>query len=167
MASALGVADSARATSARRAPRADLPSTRTTLPYRQAVRRARVQARAREIYGRLYRDNECFMNWAEARMAARDAKFLVKLSALMTEKRGQIAEFIKYFYQRVGVVSPAPPEAMAMGFMSLIEGVKLFMRSSPTDMTPDTAEAVLTQFVDSIMQLARLQGGPHGAPQRL
>jgi AcrR family transcriptional regulator len=127
-----------------------------------------IQTRAREIYGRLYRDNDCFMNWTEARMlAARDAKFRAKLSALMTEKRRQIAEFIQYFYQRVGVASPAPPEAMAMGFMSLIEGVKLFMLSSPMDMTPDTAEGVLTLFVDSIMQLARLQGKSHGAPQRL
>jgi hypothetical protein len=47
---------------------------------------------------------------------------------------------------------------MAMGFMSLVEGVKLSMLSSPTDMTPEAAEAVLTLFVDSIMQLARIQG---------
>ncbi len=118
-----------------------------------------IQARAREIYGGLYRDNECFMNWTEARMlAARDAKFRSKLSALMTEKRGQIAAFIDYFYRRAGVTAPLPSEQMAMGFMSLVEGVRLFMLSSPMDMTPDTAESVLTLFVDSIMQLARLQG---------
>jgi hypothetical protein len=50
-----------------------------------------------------------------------------QLTALMAEKCGQIAGFIEYFYRRVGV----PPEAMAMGFMSLCEGVKLFMLSSP------------------------------------
>jgi hypothetical protein len=42
-----------------------------------------------------------------------------------------------------------------MGFMSLAEGVKLFMMSSPTEMTPPTAEALLSLFVDSIMKLAR------------
>jgi AcrR family transcriptional regulator len=119
----------------------------------------RIHARAREIYGSLYRNNELFMNWSEARMrAVRDAKFRSKLNALMTEKRDQIAGFITYFYQRVGVPPPLPTAQMAMGFMSLVEGVKLFMLSSPMDVTPDAAEAVLRLFVDSMMQLARVQG---------
>lgn len=125
-----------------------------------------IQVRTREMYARLYRDNESFLNWTEARMlAARDAKFRAKLTALMAEKCGQIAGFIEYFYRRVGVTPAVPPAAMAMGFMSLCEGVKLFMLSSPMDMTPATVEAVLRLFVDSIMQLARLQG--EASPQSL
>lgn len=125
-----------------------------------------IQARTRDIYGGLYRDNESFMNWTEARMlAARDAKFRTKLNALLAEKRGQIAQFIEYFYQRAGIEAPVPPEAMAMGFMSLVEGVKLSMLSSPTDMTADTAESVLTLFIDAIMKLARLQGAQQGIEQ--
>jgi AcrR family transcriptional regulator len=117
-----------------------------------------VQRRASDIYSQMYRDNECFMNWTEARMmAARDARFRAKLEALIAEKRGQIAAFIQYFYDRVGVTPSMPPEKMAMGFMSLAEGVKLFMMSSPTEMTPATAESLLTLFVDSIMKLARLE----------
>src|SRR5882757_4864802 len=62
-----------------------------------------VQQRARDIYGQMFRDNESFMNWTEARMlAARDARFRAKLEALMVEKRGQIAAFIQYFHDRVG-----------------------------------------------------------------
>ena len=45
---------------------------------------------------------------------------------------------------------------MAMGFMSLFEGVKLSMLSSPDDMTADNAESILTLFIESVMQLARL-----------
>jgi len=117
-----------------------------------------VQNRARDIYGQMFRDNDCFMNWTEARMmAARDARFRAKLDALMAEKRGQIASFIQYFHDRVGVAPSLPPDKMAMGFMSLAEGVKLFMMSSPTEMTQDTAESLLTLFVDSIMKLARLE----------
>lgn len=119
-----------------------------------------VQTRARDIYGQMFRDNDCFMNWTEARMmAARDARFRAKLDALMAEKRGQIATFIQYFHDRVGVAPSLPPEKMAMGFMSLAEGVKLFMLSSPSEMTPATAESLLTLFVDSIMKLARLEAG--------
>ena len=118
-----------------------------------------IQARTRDIYSRLYRDNESFMNWTEARMlAARDTKFRTKLNTLLAEKRVQIAGFIEYFYHRAGIAPQVSPEAMAMGFMSLVEGVKLSMLSSPTDMTTEAAESVLTLFVDSIMQIARLQG---------
>jgi AcrR family transcriptional regulator len=118
-----------------------------------------IQERARNIYAQLYNDNESFMNWTEARMlAARDTKFRAKLNALLTEKRGRIAGFIEYFHERAGAPPQVPPTAMAIGFMSLVEGVKLSMLSSPADMTPEAAESVLTLFVDSIMQLARLQG---------
>jgi AcrR family transcriptional regulator len=117
-----------------------------------------VQSRAREIYGQMYRDNESFMIWTEARMlAARDVRFRAKLNALMTEKRALIADFIRYFYERVGVAPAVPPEQLAMGFMSLAEGVKLYMLSSPAEMTGPIAESLLTVFVDSIMRLARLE----------
>jgi AcrR family transcriptional regulator len=118
-----------------------------------------IQARARGIYSQLYHDNESFMNWTEARMlAARDTKFRAKLTALVTEKRSQIAGFIEYFHQRAGAPPQVSPDAMAMGFMSLVEGVKLSMLSSPADMSPEAAESVLTLFVDSIMKLARIEG---------
>jgi AcrR family transcriptional regulator len=117
-----------------------------------------VQSRARDIYGQMYRDNESFLIWTEARMlAVRDARFRAKLNALMTEKRAQIADFIDYFYERVGVAPPLASEQMAMGFMSLAEGVKLFMMSSPAEMTGPIAESLLTVFVESIMRLARLE----------
>ena len=47
-----------------------------------------IDMRLREIYAQLYRDNEAFMNWIEARMlAARDPKFRTKLNALLDERR--------------------------------------------------------------------------------
>jgi AcrR family transcriptional regulator len=117
-----------------------------------------VQSGARELYGQIYRDNESCMNWTEARMlAARDARFRPKLNALMAEKRAQIADFIRYFYERLGVAPPVPPEQLAMGFMSLAEGVKLYMMSSPAEMTGPIAESLLSVFIDSIMRLARLE----------
>ena len=117
-----------------------------------------LEQRVRQMYGQLYRSNEGFMNWTEARMlAARDAKFRAKLNALMLEKRDFIAAFIVHFYARVGVSPPSPPAELAMGLMSLVEGVKLFRRSSPQDMTVEAAESILTLFIDSLMRLARLR----------
>jgi AcrR family transcriptional regulator len=117
-----------------------------------------IQARTRAAYGRLYQDNECFMNWTEARMlSARDAKFRAKLNALMIEKRAEIIGFIEYFMKRAGAAAPVPAAWLAMGYMSLVEGVRLFMMSSPQEMTPEAAESVLTLFIDSIMQITRLR----------
>jgi AcrR family transcriptional regulator len=115
-----------------------------------------IQARTRDIYSKLYRDNDCFISWTEARLlSARDPKFRAKLNALMIEKRDKIAQFIEYFYRRAGVKPPVPTTAMAMGFMSLVEGVKLFAISSPNEMTPEAAETTLSMFIDSIMTRAR------------
>ena len=123
-----------------------------------------VQMRARDLYAHMFRDNESFMNWTEARMmAARDIKFRAKLDALMAEKRAQVAAFIEYFYNLVSVKPPMAPEKMAMGFMSLAEGVRLFMMSSPSEMTPPTAESLLSMFVESIMHSARQQAASGSA----
>jgi len=118
-----------------------------------------IHERARVLYSQLYRDDNSFMNWTEARMlAARDTKFRAKLNALIIDKRGQIADFIDYFHKRAGSPPRVSPVAMAMGFMSLTEGVKLSMLSSPTEMTQETAESVLLVFVDAIMRMARMEG---------
>jgi AcrR family transcriptional regulator len=117
-----------------------------------------IQQRVLELYGQMYRSHDAFMSWAEARMlATRDPKFRAKLSALLAEKRAGVAAFIEYFYRRVGISAPVPPATLALGFMSLFEGVQLGMLSNPAEMTPDRAESVLTVFIDSIMRLARLQ----------
>ncbi len=120
-----------------------------------------VQSGALEVYSQLCADSESFMNWTEARMlAARDARFRAKLNALILEKSALIADFLRYFYDRVGVAPPVPPERLAMGFMSLAEGVKLYMMSSPAEMTGPIAESLLSVFANSIMRLARLEADP-------
>ncbi|MBB5190832.1 AcrR family transcriptional regulator [Silvimonas terrae] len=124
-----------------------------------------LRQRIREMYARMYRDNVCFMNWTEARMlAARDTAFQSQLSAILVEKRGQVASIIAHFYQLAGATPPTSPAVMAMGFMSLVEGVKLFMLSSPNDMNVDEAETILTLFVDSIMELAIIKSQPATGP---
>ena len=116
-----------------------------------------IEERSRELYGQLYHDNESFMNWTEARMlAARDARFRAKLNELIAEKRDQIVQLIAYFYERAGTQAPVPPDALAMGLMALVEGMKLSLLSSPGEMPAGTAESVLTLFIDSIMRIARL-----------
>ena len=115
-----------------------------------------IQQRIREIYSQMYRTNETFMNWTEARVhAARDAKFQVKLDALLLERRAEAAELIEYLYGRVGITPPLAPTAVAMGVNGLFEGVKLTLLASPGDMTSEDAESVVALFVNSLVRAAR------------
>lgn len=118
-----------------------------------------IHQRIREIYSQMYRTNDSFMIWTEARMlAARDAKFRAKLDALLLERRAEVAALIGYLYGRIGITPPLATNAVAMGFNSLFEGVKLTMLSSPGGMTSADAESVLTLFVDALMHVAHLRG---------
>jgi len=127
-----------------------------------------IQQRVRGLYAQLYRDNESFMNWTEARLlATRNARFRAKLNALLLEKRADVARLIEYFYRRLGTPSPVPPETMAMAFMSLYDGVQLWGLYGPAEMTADRAESILTLFIDSLILLARLQATPDQLPHRM
>jgi AcrR family transcriptional regulator len=119
-----------------------------------------VEQRVSEMYSQLYCGNEGFMNWTEARLlAARDPRFRGKLNALVMEKRDSIASFIEHVTERMKLPRFPQPQQLAMGFMSLVEGVRLFRLSSPQEMSTEAAEAVLKQYVESVIQLARVRAG--------
>ena len=114
--------------------------------------------RLRELYGQQYRNDESFLNWAEARMlAARDPEFRTRLREVDAEKRRDINSVVEYIFRRAGGSPPLPPAVMAMGFVSLIEGVKLTMLAAPDDITPTSAEAVLSVFLDAVLKHAVLR----------
>ncbi len=117
-----------------------------------------IHSRIRALYDQMYRANDSFMNWAEARMlAARDAKFRAKLDVLLTERRGGVAALVEYVCGRIGIAPPLAASTVAIGFNSLFEGVKLNMLCSAGGMTSEDAQSVLALFVDSLMHVARLQ----------
>lgn len=111
-----------------------------------------VQSRMRQIYQTLYDDGNSFLTWTEARMlSARDAKFRVKLTALIAQRRDFAVRLIEFLCRRAGVTASLPLEALAMGLISLTEGVRLFVASCPHEMPRDVAESILKHFVDSAM----------------
>ncbi len=115
-----------------------------TLPLEQ------VQARIREIYAALYDDGDSFMTWTEGRMlSARDARFRARLADLIAQRRDFVVRLIEYLYRRAGATASLPLEALAMGLISLTEGVRLFVASCPHEMPRDVAESILKHFVDS------------------
>lgn len=112
-----------------------------------------ILGRLRDLYGQQYRNDESFLNWAEARMlAARDPEFRARLHEVDAEKRADINGLVEYIFRRAGGVPPLPASLMAMGFVSLIEGVKLTMLAAPDDIAPANAEMVLSVFLEAIIQ---------------
>jgi len=113
-------------------------------------------ARMREVYATLYLEGESFLMWTEARMlAARDAKFRDKLGQLMTEKRDHAVTLLEYFYQRTGKRPAGPLELLAMGFISLMEGVRLFGVSCPSVLPPLVAQTIFKLFSGAVMRHVR------------
>jgi len=114
--------------------------------------------RVRELYGQQYRNDESFLNWAEARMlAARDPEFRARLHEVDAEKRRDVDTVVEYIFRRAGGAPPLPPAVMAMGFVSLIEGVKLTMLATPDDIPSTSAEAVLGVFLDAVLKQSILR----------
>ena len=46
---------------------------------------------------------------------------------------------------------------MPMGFMSLVEGVRLFRLSSPQEMAPEAAESILALFIEAVIGVGKLR----------
>jgi len=115
-------------------------------------------SRLRDLYGRQYRNEDSFLNWAEARiLAARDTDFRARLYEVDSERRRDIHELVEYVFRRAGGTPPLPASLMAMGFVGLVEGVKLSMLAVPDDISADSAESVLSVFLDAIIKQSVLR----------
>ena len=116
-------------------------------------------ARMREVYATLYLEGASFLTWTEARLlAARDAKFRDKLDRLMAEKRDQAVTLLEYFHKRAGRRPVGPLKPLAMGFISLMLGVRLIRVSCPDEMPPPVAQAILMIFSGAVMRQVRQTG---------
>jgi AcrR family transcriptional regulator len=115
-----------------------------------------VGARMREVYATMYLERTSFLTWTEARMlAARDAKFRDRLGRLMAERRDHAVTLLEYFYKRAGRRPVGALEPLAMGFMSLMEGVRLVDVSCPDELPPSVAQTILRLFLGAVMRQVR------------
>jgi AcrR family transcriptional regulator len=113
----------------------------------------KIQTRIKEINAGLFNERDSFMAWTEARMlSARDPKFRARVAGLIAERRDFVVTIIQYLARRMGATPNVPLGALAMGFISLSEGVRLFGASCPNEMTAEVAYSVLNLFVDSVLR---------------
>jgi AcrR family transcriptional regulator len=108
---------------------------------------AALEAGIIQYYSQLYRDDLCGVLWMEAKLLAiRDVKFRNKLNIFLTEKRAEIIDFLHRFSARTDAASRAPAEVLAVGLMSLAEGVSFAHRVDPQRVNCKLAEAALAWF---------------------
>jgi AcrR family transcriptional regulator len=86
---------------------------------------AEVNAHAIAYYSRHVRDRECFLLWVEAKLLSyRDTAFQERFNALQDEKLDQISAYIRTASERDGRPLALHADALALGLMSLRDGVQ-------------------------------------------
>ncbi|WP_206952273.1 TetR/AcrR family transcriptional regulator [Trinickia acidisoli] len=114
--------------------------------------REEIELRALKLYSQFFREDDCFPLWAEAKLlASRDAKFRARFNAFSHEKCEFLTGYIRMFSERVGTPLQLPAEILALGLISLCEGVQAMRMCDPQHVTDDLTEAVLAGFFAKVV----------------
>ncbi|AAU49418.1 TetR family transcriptional regulator [Burkholderia pseudomallei] len=117
--------------------------------------REQMEAHALEYYSQFFRNNPAFLLWGEAKLqATRDAKFRARFNEFVKEKRDRFTHYILTFAERVGTPLLLPADVLALGLMSLCDGVQSYHAADPRHVTGDAAQQVLAGFFARVV-LAR------------
>lgn len=109
--------------------------------------REQLESRIVAFYSQLYRDDDCFLLWIEAKLqAARDPQFREAFQAFTREQRAGVAEYARQFIHRTGGPLGMTPEELALGLVALCDGITFSHLFDPQDVTADLAESVLGGF---------------------
>jgi len=114
-----------------------------------------IEQRLLDFYGQLYRDNDCFLYWTEAKLlAARDKRFRGALNALLREDRARIAALVTAYRERTGTSSDTAPRDVAIACMAMVDGMRFLHLIDAAEIGDAVADRVLRDFF-SRMALAR------------
>lgn len=108
---------------------------------------AEVTKRAIAYYSRYFRDQECFLLWVEAKLLAyRDSAFQEHFNAFRYEKLNQISAYIRTASERDGGQLPLQADALALGLMSMLEGVEFSKMCDPRTASDKVIQIVRVGF---------------------
>jgi hypothetical protein len=118
----------------------------------EGATREEMEARCMAFYSQCFRQDECFLLWAEAKLlATRDAKFRVRFNAFLHEKHAFFTGYARLFSERVGTPLRMPAEVLALGLISLLDGVQALRVCDPQHVTAELAESVLGNFFAKVV----------------
>ncbi|MBB5457833.1 TetR/AcrR family transcriptional regulator [Paraburkholderia sp. Cpub6] len=108
--------------------------------------------RAIAYYGQSIVEHDCFPLWVEAQLlACRDTPFRERINAFRQEKLEQISAHICMLSERNGRPLPLQAEALAVGLVSLCEGVQFFRMCSPQTVSDKVLQTVLAGFFSCVL----------------
>lgn len=112
----------------------------------------RMRMLAVEYYSRLPRNSDGYALWIEAKAQAMcDVGFRESLKSLVREQRNKIASFIIDFAGMANVSLKLPPDVLALGLISLGEGIQSAHAIDPASVSREVAETALASFLAKIV----------------
>jgi AcrR family transcriptional regulator len=120
--------------------------------FREAGTPKQATARVIANFVRSYRERECFPLWVEAYLLARhDSVFQERVHALRHEKLLEVSAHIQTLLTESDNALPLRAHALALGFVSLCEGMQLFSLCYPQNATDQLNQTVLAEFASSVL----------------
>jgi len=114
--------------------------------------REQIKARATAYYSRHFLDCDGFPLWVEATLlACRDAGFQKRFNAFRQEKLDQVGAYIRTFWERDGRPLPLQADALALGLVSLRDGMQLFRMCDPQMVSDEAMQTVIAGFFSCVM----------------
>ena len=121
------------------------------------------QATARMIahFVHAHREHECFPLWVEAYLLARrDSAFHERVHALRHEKLLHVSAHIQTLLTESDNALPLRADALALGFVSLCEGMQLVRLCYPQSATDPLNQIVLAEFASSVLYRQSMEKTP-------
>jgi AcrR family transcriptional regulator len=114
--------------------------------------REQMMAQAIAYYRRHFHDHDGFPLWVEAKLlACRDAGFQERFNAFRHEKLDQVSAYIRALSECDGRPLPLQADALALGLVSLCDGVQLFRMCDPQMVSDEVMQTVLAGFFSCLL----------------
>jgi len=110
---------------------------------------------------RSHRERECFPLWIEAYLLARrDSAFQERVHALRRETLLQVSAHIRTRLTESDQALPLRADALALGFVSLCDGMQLLNMCDPEGATDQSIQIMLAEFASSVLSRQPMEKTP-------
>jgi AcrR family transcriptional regulator len=115
--------------------------------------REQMKARAIEYFRRQFSQHDGFPLWVEARLfGCRDAKFQERFNVFRHEKLDEVRAYIRTVSECEGGPLPLQVDALALGLVSLCDGMQFFRMCDPQMVNDEVMQTVLAGFLSCVLQ---------------
>lgn len=115
--------------------------------------REQIKSRVIAYYRRYFRDHDCFPLWVEAKLlACRDTWFQERFNAFCHEELDQVSAYIRAFSERDGRPLLLQADVLALGLLSLCDGVQFVRMCDPQMVSDEVMQTVLAGFFSCVLR---------------